>query len=124
MMCCAVLLLSQAALVRSEVLLKRRLQELSHDLSDASLQQVGTQGADEMLLGVQAGCLGRMLKWQCSSHLQPCALVGWRCLKKVVALLVCLTLAPCVALGTRITQQQFLTPCCTTFVAAAAAVLV
>lgn len=30
----------QAALVRSEVLLKRRLQELSHDLSDASLQQV------------------------------------------------------------------------------------
>lgn len=30
----------QAALVRSEGVLRRRLQELSHDLSDASLQQV------------------------------------------------------------------------------------
>jgi hypothetical protein len=31
---------TQAALVRSEAVLRRRLQELSHDLSDASLQQV------------------------------------------------------------------------------------
>jgi hypothetical protein len=31
----------QAALVRSELLLTQRLKELSHELSDASLQQVG-----------------------------------------------------------------------------------
>jgi hypothetical protein len=39
----------QAALVRSEVLLRRRLQELSHDLSDASLQQVRGGGRGQQV---------------------------------------------------------------------------
>lgn len=37
----------QSALVRSELLLTQRLSELSHELSDASLQQVGQQGPAE-----------------------------------------------------------------------------
>lgn len=49
---------TQAALVRSEAVLRRRLQELSHDLSDASLQQV--QG----VMGEGGGVVGGAGAWK------------------------------------------------------------
>jgi hypothetical protein len=58
----------QAALVRSELLLTQRLQELSHELSDASLQQVG-------MLPAACLCYIGYAQLHSSSHALPASLV-------------------------------------------------
>lgn len=58
----------QAALVRSELLLTRRLKELSHELSDASLQQVGLAVVSKELPAAACCWLLSCLVFTCSAR--------------------------------------------------------